>query len=263
MRDSKGRFVVLDKIGEKYTTYQGYIATIISFKSSKYCTVQLCNGYIVVGKTYGEIRDGKVTYPYHKTLFNIGYLGEGSYKSSKNNRETLYYTRWASIFRRCYSEKQRHKYLPYKDVTVCEEWHNFQNFAEWFEDNYNPNYMQGWHLDKDILVKGNKIYSPETCCFVPREINNLFTKRQNDKGGFPIGVSYSNNKKKFASQISLGKSMKSSCKHLGYFDTPEEAFEVYKKAKEKRIKEVADKWKDLIDPQIYEAMYNYEVEITD
>ena len=78
------------------------------------------------------------------------------------------------MLERCYSQKTQEKHTTYKECSVSEEWYNFQNFAEWMDKNYNYETMQKWHLDKDILFKGNKIYSPERCAFVPQEINVLF-----------------------------------------------------------------------------------------
>ena len=117
--------------------------------------------------------------------------------------------------------------------------------------------MQGWHLDKDILIKGNKIYSPETCCFVPQEVNILFIKNSKRREGLPIGVYKQKNS--FVAHLSKGKEQI----YLGSFSTIEECFQAYKIAKEEYIKEMADKWKPLIHLKVYEAMYNYKVEITD
>ena len=116
------------------------------------------------------------------------------------------------------------------------------------------------HLDKDRLIKGNKIYSPKTCIFVPQTINSLFIKNNSVRGELPIGVSRNKKTKKYASNITI----ESTCSvFLGYFDTPEEAFYSYKEAKEKEIKRVADEYKDKIPQKLYEAMYNYEVDIND
>ena len=115
-----------------------------------------------------------------------------------------------------------------------------------------------YELDKDLLMESNKVYSPETCCFVPQEINKLFTKRDSKRGDYPIGVGkYRNNS--YSAQITLNNSHK----YIGTFNTPEEAFEAYKIAKENYIKELADKWRGLISSKVFEAMYNYKVEITD
>ena len=156
-----------------------------------------------------------------------------------------------------YDLKIQNKVNTYIGCETVKEWHNFQNFAEWAEQNYNPDTMQKWQLDKDILFKGNKIYSPETCCFVPSRINSLFLKSDKVRGEYPIGVRKSGNRfqsRFFKKEVYI---------HLGTFNTPEEAFQAYKVAKEQYIKEVADEYKDQIDPRVYEAMYNYKVEITD
>ena len=105
--------------------------------------------------------------------------------------------------------------------------------------------MKGWCLDKDILVKGNKIYSPETCCFVPKGINLLFGKNNAKRGNYPIGVC------KFKNKFQATINIKGKTISLGHFDTPEEAFEAYKTAKEAYIKEVADEWKDRIEEDVY------------
>lgn len=186
---------------------------------------------------------------YTPTVYNKGYIGKGTYKPSLNRRKTKVYSKWNNILHRSYSESYKEKQPTYKDVTVCEEWHNFQNFAKWFEDNY----VEGFELDKDILVKGNKIYSPETCCFVPKEINSLFKNYNNNL--LPTGISYDKINKKYKVSIRINGKMKTK----GRYVTVEEAFKVYKTAKETYIKEVADKWKEQISDKVYQAMYNYKL----
>ena len=142
---------------------------------------------------------------------------------------------------------------------MCEEWHNFQNFARWVEENIYFIDRDKINLDKDILQKGNKIYSPDTCIFVPQKINTLFCKANKIRGKYPVGVSYSKINEKFQSKISK----RNKTIHLGFFNTSEEAFYAYKKEKERYIKEVADDYKPYIPQKLYEAMYRYEIEITD
>ena len=243
------------RVGEKHKTKQGYEVEIIEYINSLNCIVVFKDNYNTTLKTtYKSVKEKWLSNPNHPSVYNVGYLGQGVYK-----KDAIFYEYWHSMIRRCYSKKALIKDETYKDVIVCEEWKCFQVFAEWVKQNHNPETMQGWHLDKDILIKGNKVYSPDTCCLIPQEINKLFTNRQNKRGDYPIGVH--KYKKRFVSQISKGDNKKRS--HIGVFDTPEEAFQAYKVAKEKHIKEVADKWKDLIDPRVYEAMINWKVEITD
>lgn len=193
----------------------------------------------------------------NKLYYGIGFIPLNititEIKGVKNKKYEL----WLSILSRCYDEKVQQKHPTYKGCSISEEWYNFQNFAKWMDKNYNPETMKGFHLDKDILIKGNKIYSAETCCFVPNEINSLFTNNKVNRGYLPIGVSKLN--KKFRVVINKGKKRI----HVGLFINVEEAFQAYKTAKEQYIKEVADKWKDQIDPRVYQAMYDYKVEITD
>ena len=143
---------------------------------------------------------------------------------------------------------------------MCEEWKNFQNFAKWVEDNYYECNGEKMCIDKDILVKGNKIYSPSTCIFVPKSINSLFISGKTTRGGLPIGVSISKSTGKF--RASCGNSHNESI-YLGCYNTPQEAFNVYKNFKEMVVKQIADEYKPYIPKKLYDAMYNYEVEITD
>lgn len=162
------------------------------------------------------------------------------------------YRRWWAMLARCYKKDKRVS-PHYEGCTVCKEWHRLSNFQKWYKEHN----VRGWHLDKDILIKGNREYSPQACCLVPPEINSLFTKRQNKRGSLPIGVIHRGNRFE-ASLHRINKRV-----YLGCYSTPEEAFGVYKKAKETWIKELADKYKDQLEPRVYEALYNYKVEITD
>jgi len=245
-----------NRTGEKYINTQGHEFQIIKYNNANDCHVMFNDGTILKGKSYIQIKKGEVKNPNEPSILNIGYIGQGIYNSFEHRN---IYNTWSHILKRCYSEEVQKKYPTYKDVTVSEEWHCFQNFAQWYEKNYNPETMQGWHIDKDILIKGNKIYSSETCCFVPNTINILFIKRQNKRGEYPIGVILEKRTNRFISRV-----VKNNIKiHLGIFNTPEEAFEAYKTAKEKHIKEVAEKYKNQITEEVYEALYNYQVEITD
>ena len=164
------------------------------------------------------------------------------------------YQKWISMLKRCYSKRYLQKHQTYTNCVVCKEWLTLSNFAQWFY----ANYTEGYQLDKDILIKGNKVYSPETCCFVPQRINTLLVAPP--KGKYSRGVSTFRNGK-YVCSISLSKSKK----HLGCFDTQEDAFCAYKDAKEKYIKELAEKYfqEGKITQRVYDALMKYEVEITD
>jgi hypothetical protein len=246
-----------NRVGEKHITNEGYEIEIIEYFGAFNCTVQFNDRFntILYNVIYHQVTKRNIENPNHPKTYNIGYMGIGKFFAKKNGVKTQHYIVWSGIIRRCYNENERHKYPSYKGCLVVEEWHNFQNFAQWFDENYNPETMQDWQLDKDILVKGNKIYSPETCCFVPQEINLLFVNSPNKLNDLPKGVIKHGNKYR----ARFGKNRK----HIGLFNIPEEAFHAYKIAKEQHIKETADEWKGLISEEVYQAMYNYVVEITD
>ena len=163
------------------------------------------------------------------------------------------YQHWRGMLTRCYGVGTN--ISAYKDCYVCDEWLVFSNFNSWF----NEHYVEGWHLDKDILVKGNKVYSPNTCCFVPKEINSMFSRKNKGKNGLPNGVHLNDSKKKFISLISVGGKQK----HLGTFESIEEAFNTYKQAKEAWIQRVANKYQDKLHPKVFNAMMNYDVSVND
>lgn len=175
-----------------------------------------------------------------------------------DTRKTHYYCTWISMLSRCYDNRlQNLKWKTYIGCSVCDEWLTLSNFKLWYEDP-NNGYQEGYHLDKDILLKGNKVYSPDTCCFVPTEINSLFTKTDSLRGRYPIGV-IATPHNKFVAKLS-GQRI-----YLGVFDTPELAFLAYKNAKEQQIKELAEKYfkEGKITERVYDALMKYEVEITD
>lgn len=169
------------------------------------------------------------------------------------------YATWSQMLVRCYRESYKKITPTYKDCTVCKDWKLYSNFERWFNDPSNG-YKEGYCLDKDILVKGNKTYSPETCCFVPNEINALLIKHDNKRGKYPIGVTLHN--KKFCARINV---FKKGSVWLGVFDTPELAFSAYKQAKEDYIKRMAQEYysEGKITKRVYDALMKYEVEITD
>ena len=241
------------RVSEEFKSTQGQKFKIIEYINCNNCTIQFEDGFILKNKIYKYLKIGYVLNPYFKSIYNLGFMGEGIYKSKNNSKNTVYYNCWVNMFNRCYNEKYQEKQPTYAECYIDERWHNFQVFAEWFEENY----VKGFDLDKDILIKGNKVYSPETCCFVPSEINNLFIKRQNNRGLLPIGIKPSGN------NFQVGLNRYSKYVHLGNFKTIGEAFESYKVAKELYIKEVADKWQKQITEQVYKALYNYKVEIDD
>ena len=212
---------------------------------------------------YSNFKNGAIKCPYEPRYYSKGYLGEGKYRMSENGEFKKEYKIWHGMLQRCYCPKYQEKYPTYKDCKVEEHLLNFQHMGEWLEENYYEAPGERMHLDKDILCKGNKVYSRDTCIFVPERINVLFTKCDKTRGDCPIGMCLSSSGNyQVECHDGYGKSV-----YLGVYSTKEEAFEVYKNYKEKVIKEVIDSYEGIIPEPHYsrlrEAMYNYEVEIDD
>lgn len=132
------------------------------------------------------------------------------------------YRAWSHMLQRCYNTKVKEERPSYIGVTCCKEWLLFTNFAKWFKENY----IVGYHLDKDLLVKDNLIYSPYTCIFIPQNINSFILLRDKCSGSLPIGVSKSGSKYVSYIKDGCGHSM-----YLGSFNTPEQAHQAWQKAK--------------------------------
>ena len=252
----------IDRTGEKNYNAFGSEMVIVEYRTNKDVDVYFPEyDCIVKNQQYGNFKNGKIKCPYERSVYGIGYIGE--YKTKENGKPTRVYETWKSMLQRCYDKKYQEKRPTYKDCEVCKKWLNFQNFAEWYDNNYYEIEGEKMCLDKDILVKHNKIYSPETCIFVPNNINMLFVKCDRSRGNSVIGTSPVNGKYKVRCSMFNPETGKSKSEHLGIYDTQEKAFEVYKYYKEKNIKQIADYYKEQIPINLYNALYEYEVEITD
>ena len=202
---------------------------------------------------YTSFYRGKLKCPYEKRLCSIGYIGEGKYTTQHPAYKT-----WTYMIRRCYDIKSLNNRKTYEECIVCEEWHNFQNFAEWFENNYYEIDNEEMQLDKDILIKNNKMYSPDTCCFVNHTINSMFTNKKRFRNG-TLGTYKKDGKYEVSCQNTLSKKRQ----YLGRFENESDAFIAYKNFKENNIKAVADFYKDKIPDLLYDALYAYTISMDD
>ena len=172
------------------------------------------------------------------------------------------YDIWVNMLRRC-TEKLWTKRPTYIGTTCSENFKSYSFFYEWCQTQFGFGNIdekgKSWQLDKDILFKGNKVYSEDTCVFVPHKINTLITKSDCTRGSYPVGVSLDKNNRKFAAYCNDGVSQQM----IGRFATEIEAFEAYKTFKEAYIKQVAEQYKSQIDPRAYKALLEYEVNIED
>lgn len=255
-----------NRIGEEKLNNQGCLTKIVAYNKAVDIVVEFQDEYgAKVHTQYSNFIRGNVRNPYYPSVYGVGITGN-KYLTWINGKHTKEYDAWQNILIRCFDEKIKEKYPTYKDVTCCEEWLLFDNFYEWMHKQHNFDKWfnnDKWHVDKDILIKSNKIYSPETCCLVPQNVNKLFLKHDTARGSLPIGVTLCSDGHGFVARCMNPITDKRD--YLGYYDSQEKAFLAYKIYKENLIKEVAkiEYEKGNITKQCCDAMMRYEVEITD
>lgn len=253
-------------MGSQRKTKKQFIDEAISVHGGKYdySKVEYINNKVkvcIICASHGEFYQSPISHlrgsgcpkcgaKSKKLLCGVGISDvEGSYNTDA-------YNYWSRMIKRCYYNDKKRISNSYSDCYVCNEWLRFSNFKKWFDNEY----ISGFELDKDILIKNNKVYSPATCCFLPRGLNALLTKRQSCRGCLPIGVSFSksNDRPYRAYLMDGGKQI-----WLGHYTTKEDAFAAYKHAKEDRIKRLALRYKNAIRTDVYIALCNYKVDIND
>ena len=255
---------IVNRIGEENYNSFGSKMIITRYNGAKDLDIYFPEyNWVFEHAQYSNFKKRTIKCPYEPRYYGKGYLGEGEYKVRENGKLKKEYLIWYSMLKRCYDPKYQERNSTYKGCAVEEYLLNFQYMGKWIDENYYEIPGEEMCLDKDILCKGNKIYSRETCIFVPQRINKLFTKRDNDRGDCPVGVTpNSSGNYQVHCNDKNGKVVP-----LGTYSTKEEAFYKYKEYKEKVIKEVIDSYEGKIPEPFYnrlkEAMYNYEVEIDD
>lgn len=242
------------KVGDIFTSNSGSKAEVVHYENINRVWVQFLDetGYVKYFSG-GNLRKGMFKSPFQPIVYGKGYIGVGKFMCYciESKKVTPAYRAWAGMLMRCYHSETQRKNPAYIGCTVEDYFLNFQNFAEWY---YNhPNHIHMLQLDKDILVKGNKKYSRDACCFVPQEVNSFF-KRAAHRNELPLGA------RRLGGRYRSYHNDGNRKVYLGTFDTPKEAHEVYVKAKEKRARELAIKYQDKLDTRVYNILYNWKYE---
>ena len=236
---------------------------ITEYLNCKEVVIKFLNTGYVTKEWFSSVKSGEVRDKSIPTTCGVGFIDIDGASIGRNM--TIEYKLWNAMMQRCYNEKELIKYPTYKDCTVSEDFKYFSKFKEWCHNQvgFGSKSDKGvlFSLDKDILVRGNKVYSAENCAFVPQEINSLIISGKSYRGNLPVGVILDKGAKTPRYRARLSKGGKYCC--YGSYPTPEEAFYAYKEAKEAYIKEVADKYKDVIDPRVYKALYEWVINIDD
>ena len=245
---------LLELLGKDFTTNTSGNCFVVDYVNNRNVIVIFYDPIYITSCELGDLRKGKVKNPLYPSVYGKGCLGIGKY--STKDKEA--YGLWMSMLKRSYCDEFKVQCPTYEDVIVCDEWLNFQNFAEWCNTQkfFNAEDDRGgaYHLDKDGLVLGNKVYSPETCYFVPREINNVWVDYVKNSSKQATGVLRSKNGRKFLARIMIQRKFT----NLGYFPTQDEAVDAYITAKNNYVKDLAEKWKGKVDNKVYEILINMD-----
>ena len=226
----------ISPVGEVKYNRCGTLMKIVQYNTWNDILVEFQDEYKYIAHSrYDHFKNGSISNPYDKTVNNVGYIGVGKYTAYDNfGKRTQKYTIWVSMLNRVYDRYGRSKNESYANCSVCNEWLDFQNFGKWYD-------------------------CPNNCTFVPEEINKAFIGHGKLRGKYPIGVFKRKGKENYIAMYHNGRGQQ----YIGDYKTLEDAFYAYKKCKESYLKHLADKYKGEIPDKVYDALYKYEVEITD
>ena len=232
-------------VGQKFETYSSGMIKILEYTNSNRILVEFENTGSQRWCSLTHILGKKLYDYYAPVVYGVGFTGQGDFSATKDNRA---YRQWHDMMRRCYSDEVE-KFPTYVGVTVCEEWYCFQNFAAWATKQDAFYYKKPvWQLDKDLLMPGCKIYSPDTCCYLPNKINSFMIKTNVNGSYNPKAKSWT-----FFGKNTEGKKISRT------FKDKEEGLTWYKNTKQATMRRLAEEHKHLVPENVYLAMLNWEL----
>lgn len=257
-RHSRAKEIKDEIIGRTYKSKNFGLFTVTDYQNSKNVFIRFNDTGYEVKTSLKSVIEGGIKDKLSPTVYGVGILGD-KYPTKIKGERLKEYALWYEMLKRCYSENRHKKQPTYSQCKASENFKKYSYFYEWCQTQIGFN-NTGWCLDKDLLVRGNKTYSESNCVFIPEKINNALIKSDKARGLYPIGVCIDGESGNFYAQVNNG----SGCQvNLGRFTDPISAFNAYKEAKERYLAELAEQYKEQIDPRAYEALLNYEVSIDD
>lgn len=244
------------KVSDIYYTNNGTKMRIVSMSRWDKIEVEFIGLVRPVENRFVEKRNilkGSVKTPYCRSVFGVGYLGEGPYKVSYKDRNgkiqlTAEYLKWSGILKRCYDETYLRNNPSYEQAYVCNDWHNFQFFAEWCQTQEGFG-EEGWEIDKDLHVNSCKLYSPDYCSFVPKSLNIAGVAKNSRKDSKYIRGVY-----KYKNRYRANLSCFGEYESLGYYVTEEEAYNAYCVGFYKLLDKTIDRYTSLVAPHVIEYL---------
>lgn len=221
---------------------------VINYTDSYNIDVEFEDGTVITTNVK-QIKEKSIKNPNKPVLFGFGFVGQGVY-NHKNNADA--YNHWYSMLERCYCPVYRELKPTYESCSCVKEWNNFQNFAGWF---YTQVWYKGWELDKDLITPGNKLYSPDTCAFVPRRLNLLINHNKRGDKSNPIGVFWSEKRRKYCTQC---RGVDGKISLSVYSDDIEYLENLYKTFKKSVLREVAREYEGIVDQRVLNSLSNWE-----
>jgi hypothetical protein len=235
-------------VGKEFDSRHGKFK-VISYEGGRYLKIEFMDGYNYSYKVRADhLKVGAVSNPYFPTVFGIGYRGIGEFQAAIHGKDTPVYVKWHSMLQRAYCPLYKEKFPTYKEVTVAEDWHNFQNFAKWV-DSQEVKDIKNYDLDKDLKIVGNKEYSEAACLFVPAQINAALEKPARGVSG-ASGVYL----RDCGYQIMIGRYGKRF--NVGFHKDLDTATAMYYKAKADYLIELANLHIDRMPESTYNLVIN-------
>lgn len=239
--------------GDIFNTNEGGRVEVLTYTRAKDVLVRHLDKFGYEARVSScNLRKGKVKNPYFASVYGVGFIGVGEYLTVCGGKPTPEYTRWRSMMNRSYCLKYHDRRPTYRGVSVTPEWHNFQTFAEWSSKQPNSR-VKGYDLDKEMRVLGSKVYSPETCSYLPQEVNKILLDGGASRGSLPTGVIAYRDGWRAQVNVDGNGHMSSTFKTVG------EALDWYKTRKEDNVRSVASKYKENIHPEVYMNLIKWEV----
>lgn len=249
------------QVGQVYYTKNLTRMVVVNVKSQKEIEVRF-EGLIqkVPNKILRQhqVTEGFVKTPYCRSVFGVGYLGEGPFKVSYRDENgkvklTEEYLKWSGILKRCYDETYLSNQPTYQEALVCNEWHNFQAFSSWCHTQKGFG-IEGWQLDKDMHINACKIYSPDFCSFIPKDLNSCFLGKNNSRKGSKFVPGVFLYKNGYRATLSIFDKFTS----LGYFSTEEKAYSVFAQAQKDYVKQLIGKYEQDVNENVILYMKSFK-----